>query len=423
MLSTIQPTDKPVDTRKWIDRASIVLIFGSIGPLAFFAPKGLWIPVLLLLLFKLKTLASVAPQDYRQIFNRNALYLILPLYGALSAAWAVVPADSIVTGAKMLGYFVAAMAVAVVADRLSDVERRSVVIWFVVGLIVADLTVWLDLGTAGALSGLFKPAPFTANYYSRGAAVSACFVLPVAVGLFRLAGLKPALVFAGICVATILFLDNEASKLALILGIIVYLAVLWRRSLFWLIIIFPLAVGVISPLLFTKDLGNSLLCTLYNIKPSAAHRLVIYQFSSRKIFEKPVLGWGMDASRSIPGGSGKAEIYDCRYKGGRATRQKVIGLVPLHPHNASLQIWLDLGAVGITIFVGLLVTLLARWQRRCAFDQARPVIAGLFAVIFIIYNISFGLWQSWLIFALIMLLAIVKVLRLGGTETHSAPSG
>ena len=93
--------------------------------------------------------------------------------------------------------------------------------------------------------------------------------------------------------------------------------------------------------------------------------------------------------------------------------------MPLHPHNASLQVWLELGAVGVVIFVGLLSVLIVLWQRSYAAVDGRPLIASLFGVIFLVYNISFGLWQGWLIFALIMLCAIVRVLRHSGLESRS----
>ena len=178
-----------------------------------------------------------------------------------------------------------------------------------------------------------------------------------------------------------------------------------------------------SPVIFANELSNSLLCTLFNSKESAAHRLFIYQFSSRKIFEKPFLGWGMDSSRSIPGGANMAEIHDCGHKEGRPTTHKIGEQIPLHPHSAALQVWLELGAVGVVILVGLLGALILRWQRGLASGPGRPLIAGLLTAIFLVYSISFGLWQSWLIFALIFLCAIIRALRIGNAESNVAPSG
>ena len=73
---------------------------------------------------------------------------------------------------------------------------------------------------------------------------------------------------------------------------------------------------------------------------SSRHRVEIWNAVADLIVQKPLLGWGFDASRAIGVG------------------------VPLHPHNASLQVLLELGAVGGVIAVANLwvfVTLLDRF--------------------------------------------------------------
>ena len=37
------------------------------------------------------------------------------------------------------------------------------------------------------------------------------------------------------------------------------------------------------------------------IPPSAAHRLLIWDFVIARIADRPLLGWGMEASRVVPG--------------------------------------------------------------------------------------------------------------------------
>ena len=39
-----------------------------------------------------------------------------------------------------------------------------------------------------------------------------------------------------------------------------------------------------------------------DFKESAGHRLLIWSFTGNRIAEHPVLGWGLDSSRAIPGG-------------------------------------------------------------------------------------------------------------------------
>ena len=422
MISTVQEEDQAAGGGTIVNRAAIAVIFFVLGPLAFAAPRGMWIPVLLLLLVSWKSLASVAAQDYRRILGRNAVFLILSFYACLSAAWAVVPRDAFATGAKQAIYWLMAVLVVIASDRLRDGEKRLALCWAGAGLVVADLLVWADLGTAGTVSTLIGRVPYTANWYSLGAVISAVAFLPIAVGLVRLARWPLALVFAASSLVTVFILDNDAAKLAVILEILVCAAVTWRRVLFWPVILLLLAVCIVMPLLFAHALGKSQICAVYNIKPSAAHRLMIYQFSSRKIFEKPVLGWGMDASRTIPGGREVVWLHDCAYQGRAPNTLQLGGAMPLHPHNASLQVWLELGAVGVAIFAGLLGTLVFRWQRESLPRPGRPLIAGMLTSIFVVYNTDFGLWQAWLIFSLILISSLARGLpAAAGSRGGSSP--
>ena len=70
---------------------------------------------------------------------------------------------------------------------------------------------------------------------------------------------------------------------------------------------------------------------------SGMNRLITWKFTSHKIMEKPVLGWGLRTSRILPGGNEKYDIVRTQENGNR----KIISrdfFIPLHPHNQPLQI-------------------------------------------------------------------------------------
>jgi O-antigen ligase len=74
---------------------------------------------------------------------------------------------------------------------------------------------------------------------------------------------------------------------------------------------------------------------------SAVHRFAIWHFAIDRIAERPLLGWGLDASRALPGGSDLIE--DPRLP----ELARMGGLwMPLHPHNPALQWRLELGLPG-----------------------------------------------------------------------------
>ena len=119
---------------------------------------------------------------------------------------------------------------------------------------------------------------------------------------------------------------------------------------------------------------------------SALHRLVIWQFAGERILEKPVAGWGMDASRALPGGKDVVPVWSTV---GEPFNQPVM---PLHPHNFAVQIWLETGLIGAILFAAGLLSVLRRVGRDRVDANVRITT---FAAGFTIACISYGAWQSW----------------------------
>jgi O-antigen ligase len=68
-------------------------------------------------------------------------------------------------------------------------------------------------------------------------------------------------------------------------------------------------------------------------------------------------------------------------------------LIPLHPHDAFLQVWLELGAVGAAIVAGALLFALhnvGRWPAGVVRFTLPGYAAGM-----VVAGLAFGIWQSW----------------------------
>ncbi|WP_236627670.1 O-antigen ligase [Caulobacter sp. B11] len=101
-------------------------------------------------------------------------------------------------------------------------------------------------------------------------------------------------------------------------------------------------------------------------------RLDIWAFAADKIQAHPIRGWGLDASRTF-------------------------GLaIPLHTHNAQLQLWLELGAVGAAL-AGVFFCWLAYGLSRLSVERRGEAAMGAGALVtfLTIGGLSFGVWQEW----------------------------
>lgn len=137
--------------------------------------------------------------------------------------------------------------------------------------------------------------------------------------------------------------------------------------------------------------------------PSVYQRIAIWQFTEHRIDQRPVLGWGLDAARRIPGGHNgiKAESLDIHNPVMRERVTKYfdsgnIEQMPLHPHDGALQIWLEAGAVGATLTAALVLVALFGAARRWPADRIGAAATLAFALAaLVIAGISYGIWQTW----------------------------
>lgn len=128
---------------------------------------------------------------------------------------------------------------------------------------------------------------------------------------------------------------------------------------------------------------------------NANHRIVIWTSTAERSLERPWLGWGLDVSRRVP-----------------ASRDTSFGQagapIALHPHNGALQIWLELGVVGAIAAAFALVLVTGAIARASPDPRFTVHAAGAIGATAVIILVSFGVFQSWWIGALLMLAAFAQ---------------
>ena len=98
-------------------------------------------------------------------------------------------------------------------------------------------------------------------------------------------------------------------------------------------------------------------------------------------------------------------------------------ILPLPPHNAILQVWLELGGVGIALGFGPLILLIWHAFRMPARNSrlAHGMIAGSFAAAISVAFASFGIWQEWFVRGFLIAAAfMVLATRQSATASESA---
>ena len=136
---------------------------------------------------------------------------------------------------------------------------------------------------------------------------------------------------------------------------------------------------------------------LYLTALQKLHRLMIWSYVKEKILEKPLMGHGFFSSRNIAN-----EMRDTESR----TKYQ---LIPLHPHNSRLQIWLELGLLGIIIFFSFIKLILDKIYYYFQINRSVATITFMtFFQVLTIGQISFGFWQSWWLAIILMVFILYK---------------
>jgi O-antigen ligase len=342
---------------------------------------------------------EVALLRYRGV---AVLALLLILWGASSALWAVEPTRSLLIAARLTGLFAAGFALVFAAERI--VAPWRLIVCALLGLGIALVLAEIQFSTDGLLTTPFFIRPFVAPKLNQAVNAVAILVLPLAVTLILLRRVWLGLLVAAVVTATIYHLVGTAAKVAFTAAaVFALLFYLWGRRLAYAAAILSVLVILTAPLSFPRLIQVATLVEhAQEMKFSAIHRLLIWSFVGARIEERPVLGWGLDSSRAIPGGS--IEIHPGA------------PWLPLHPHNSALQVWLELGMSGAALFAAFIILMWRVLARATWPPLFQAAVGGSLLMTFVASFGTYGIWQEWWIAT--MWLALFLILLMGRLVTQ-----
>lgn len=382
---------------------------GVFAPLAF-APL-LAVSALALLAAGPRRILAVA----RSFAGLAVLFALVSACGVLSALRSPIPGHSLFEAVRFL--VVATAGLVLVAGAMSLDERDAARVGYALlaGIAVAVFLLQLELRSSEAIAHLITGAspirPVSLSRYDRGITILLLLALPAA-SLLASRRRPLGLMLLTLAVAiTVGEFNSRATIVALGAALVAGIAA-WRMPRFAALCLLGSMAGIALVFPVIAPAGpdiEAIQRALPMLPDSAIHRFAIWRFTSDKIAERPLLGWGMDASRAIPGG--KTPVYRL-YPELRVNH--TAEALPLHPHDAALQWRLELGLPGVALILALIGRVLwtiARqempgWRRALVFAYAG---AGTTVAL-----LSFGTWQTWWLSALWLGAALLA--RLGATQ-------
>ncbi|MBF0268013.1 MAG: O-antigen ligase family protein [Alphaproteobacteria bacterium] len=336
-----------------------------------------------------------------------SVFAPLLVWGLTTSLWSVAPAHSALLAPRLAvlltaGYFLSELITLLPSDRLHRLIRLAAGSGIAL-LVLVGLDIVTDLSIMTWLKGL-KRGPGSNDYITyinNGVALLALFSWPIAFCLFKTAGRASALAFMCLAILAVWGGNALTPLIGMVLAALGFgVALLFGRWMLRLAYGGLAAYFLATPFIIHFFIAPNMLVLRHEVKSwSLGHRFEIWRFGVARFLEKPFFGWGLDASREIPGG--RENIPDT-----------IAEFMPLHPHSSALQIWLELGVVGAVLYLTALLFVGRRLERVMS-DR----VAGAFAVAtFMGYavqaQLSFGTWQNWwlssVMFAVLLFRIAVK---------------
>ena len=367
-----------------------------LGPLVVLAPRGLPVWVIATTVMALIATART-PALAAALLARPAAPVVVGLLilAGVSIAWSPSPRALLTT--VEIGYI--ALGAAAIGAWISTLSGRGATLCgraLLAGLAVAALLFGTEVLLDFPLNRWWNAVPaatdvMNSNVPKRTSAILALLVWPAALILYRLRGRLAALLPLVLYATASLLLSSRSALLAMVLSLIAFLCAggLNRRPAPVDGRFLRIAIGVLLAAAFALAVPAAwLLADVLRLDEagwlfrSAQHRVEIWGHAAARIPDALLAGHGIDASRALtPDGavSRFSPLFD--------------SLLPLHPHNIFLQVWLELGGLGAAL--ALAITLLVLNATRRLDGVAQPYALGLYVSGLAMASTAYGIWQAW----------------------------
>jgi exopolysaccharide production protein ExoQ len=347
---------------------------------------------------------------------------LIPLWAIVTTLWAKYPIVSLIMSLKILVLVLLGIFWCRLCLSLPQSTRQSLIRALLGGLFLGLFFLLIEYWSGQAWRYyLNKPS---AKAYAQGSLLISLVVWPAILWALRLpytflwrfslSGFLLIIVFW-----TLFQIDCDTSYIGLFMGLCAFVGTLlfprlssWGMRLF--VPLFIVAFPFISLYAFKPEYVPA-----YNsyIHSSAyLDRLYIWNEVATSSLEHPIGGIGMDGTHSHD----KASLFrDWTYVDESGKKwENHTPLIAMHPHNAILQLWLELGLPGVILGTLLAYLSLFYIYRTGLSSLEKAVSAGLFTGTFLVVWVNLGFWQNWWISGLWIIIGLTISMFNGKKEAN-----
>lgn len=344
--------------------------------------------------------------------ENHKLEITLILWVMVSCLWSINFVNSFFSAVKFSTEFLLGILLIGNITKL-DTNREKLERILIASLLASGIIFFIESLTGGKASIAFKELiqkketqVFLLHNLDRGMALLT-LVSWVVISIFLKRGNRAAaflLYFA--LLEGLSFSDNLAALVAYFIAggvfLLTRLTILRNPK----ILSFLLLISSLLMIIFAFKINPLKISEKNEVLPiSAKHRLFIWNFVAKNSKEYPLLGIGFNSSKKFPVTDSQIiELFGQKFHP-----------LPLHPHNNILQVYFELGAIGLILYLSLACKylLIIGKNYKTTSSRNKDLICSLYAcfsVYFIIAMISYNVWQSWWLFSALWIAALYSIL-------------
>lgn len=317
-------------------------------------------------------------------------------WSMVSLFWTINFSEALWKWAAIAGFALLATAALILAAPMAEHERHTLRRFVLSGIALGFVSFFVEMASDGAIVqngfGKVPISGYVLGLFNLTPSFLFLFIWP-AVGILWRTSPYLGLALLGLGAAAAVILPSASAAIGFISGVVFFFSSLLAPRGANLFVAATIAIGIviapfvprIAPALAPAEIRSN----SSSPNSSLLHRLDIWSFTIERIEERPLIGWGFNASRAVPDGGAR---YYVRDRSGQVVGQG--DRLPLHPHNGALQIWLELGLPGAIAFAALFALVALRCNRQTDSPGMAAALAAL-ATAGPIWLLSFGVWQTW----------------------------
>lgn len=375
---------------------------------------------------------------WRELVRPDAAFLALlavAAYALLSAVWAADADGALGKSGLLLVVIVVAFAACRAIEAVAEHELRTACAGFVLGALLGAIFVAIEIRSGGvittsaarlldaALPGLASSAgldalPIRPSAHRQNVGVitfqlwpALMIVAATAAGIRRVVLIGLLILAVAAAVFSSLRLSSQVAFVASLVAFPVAWA--WSRAA-------GRALAALWCLAFVLVLPIDLLAYKAGLHmaewmpASARARTILWQYTAERTLETPWLGVGADSTEAIEDARGSIEKPE-GFVYARRTGP--------HAHKLFLQVWYELGVVGVLLSMLAGAFMALRILRLPCFAQ--PFAIAAFTAFCVTVSFAWSIWQTWLICAVasmpLYLLMAARRTAMAGPAGQVAP--